>query len=73
MKTAETNFLFSHPQLKILSKDCMRSIRWNLDYPEREEKIKFIDNKSIRKQIVGVTCETCAVKTAKKEHLHLFN
>jgi hypothetical protein len=28
-------------------------IRWNLDYPEREEKIKFIDNKSIRKQIVG--------------------
>jgi hypothetical protein len=25
MKTAETNFV-SHPQLKILSKDCMRSI-----------------------------------------------
>jgi hypothetical protein len=34
--------------------------------PEREEKIKFIDNKSIRKQIVGVTCETCAVKNCKE-------
>jgi hypothetical protein len=48
MKTAETNFLFSHPQLKILSKRLHEKyIRWNLDYPEREEKIKFIDNKSI--------------------------
>jgi hypothetical protein len=47
-------FLFS--QLKILSKRLHEKyIRWNLDYPEREEKIKFIDNKSIRKQIVGVT------------------
>jgi hypothetical protein len=37
MKTAETNFV-SHPQLKILSKDCMRSISVGIDYPEREEK-----------------------------------
>jgi hypothetical protein len=65
MKTAETNFV-SHPQLKILSKDCMRSISVESWLPEREEKIKFIDNKSIRKQIVGVTCETCAVKNCKE-------
>jgi hypothetical protein len=41
--------LFSHPQLKILSKRLHEKyIRWNLDYREREEKIKFIDNKSIK-------------------------
>jgi hypothetical protein len=36
MKTAET-ILFSHPQLKILSKDCMRSISVGM-ITQREEK-----------------------------------
>mgnify|MGYP000300643491 FL=1 len=30
--------------------------------PTLKKKFKFIDNESITKQIVGVTCETCAVK-----------
>jgi hypothetical protein len=30
-----------------------------------KKKFKFIDNKSIKKQIVGVTCETCAVKNCE--------
>jgi hypothetical protein len=38
MKTAETNFVFSSatqdPQKRLHEK----YIRWNLDYPEREEK-----------------------------------
>jgi predicted transcriptional regulator len=27
-----------------------------------KKKFKFIENDSLKKQIVGVTCETCAVK-----------
>jgi ribosomal protein L44E len=38
----------------------------DFDYVGNEEKFKFIDNKSIKKQIVGVTCETCA-ENCKKE------
>jgi hypothetical protein len=40
-------FLFSHPQLKILSKDCMRSISVGILITLSVKKIKFIDNKSI--------------------------
>jgi hypothetical protein len=73
MKTAETNFFFSSATQDPFKKDCMRSISVGILITLSEEKIKFIDNKSIRKQIVGVTCETCAVKNCKKEHLHSFN
>jgi hypothetical protein len=38
MKTAETNFLFSHPQLKILSKRLHEKYIVGIFYPEREEK-----------------------------------
>jgi predicted transcriptional regulator len=27
-----------------------------------KKKFKFIENDSIKRQVVGVTCETCAVK-----------
>jgi predicted transcriptional regulator len=27
-----------------------------------KKKFKFIENETLKKQIVGVTCETCAVK-----------
>jgi hypothetical protein len=37
MKTAK-RILFSHPQLKILSKDFMKYIRGNLDYPGVKKK-----------------------------------
>jgi capsid protein len=30
--------------------------------PGMKKKFKFMENNSIQKQVVGVTCETCAVK-----------
>lgn len=44
-------------------KNCLRSISVGiLISPAIKKKFKFIDNESIKRQIVGVTCETCAVK-----------
>ncbi|MCV9932664.1 helix-turn-helix domain-containing protein [Flavobacterium sp. LS1R47] len=43
--------------------NCMRSISVGiLITPAMKKKFKFIEAKPIVKQIVGVTCETCAVK-----------
>ncbi|MFV5701651.1 helix-turn-helix domain-containing protein [Flavobacterium sp. XS2P12] len=55
--------VFSSATLDPFKKDCLRSITVGiLITPSVKKKFKFIDNKSIQKQIVGVTCETCAVK-----------
>lgn len=44
-------------------KDYLRSISVGiLITPGLKKKFKFVDNESIPRQIVGVTCETCAVK-----------
>ena len=44
-------------------KNCLRSVSVGiLISPAMKKKFKFIDNESIKRQIVGVTCETCAVK-----------
>ncbi|RDI56977.1 helix-turn-helix domain-containing protein [Flavobacterium glaciei] len=43
--------------------DCIRSISVGiLMTAGMKKKFKFIENESLKKQIVGVTCETCAVK-----------
>ena len=48
-------------------KDCLRSISVGiLISPAMKKKFKFIDNESIKRQIVGVTCETCAVKSCEE-------
>ncbi|WP_369765834.1 helix-turn-helix domain-containing protein [Flavobacterium sp. WC2429] len=48
-------------------KDCLRSISVGiLISPAMKKKFKFIDNESIKRQIVGVTCETCAVKNCEE-------
>ena len=55
--------VFSSATLDPFKKDCFRSISVGiLITPSVKKKFKFIDNKSLQKQIVGVTCETCAVK-----------
>lgn len=44
-------------------KNCIRSISVGiLTTTAMKKKFKFIENKPLVKQIVGVTCETCAVK-----------
>lgn len=56
-------FVFSSATLDPFKKDCLRSITVGiLITPGMKKKFKFIDNPSLKKQIVGVTCETCAVK-----------
>ena len=48
-------------------KDCLRSISVGiLISPAMKKKFKFIDNENIKRQIVGVTCETCAVKNCEE-------
>ena len=43
--------------------DCIRSISVGiLITPGMKKKFKFIENNALKKQVVGVTCETCAVK-----------
>ena len=55
--------VFSSATLDPFKKDCFRSISVGiLITPSVKKKFKFIDNESLQKQIVGVTCETCAVK-----------
>ncbi len=48
-------------------KEYMRSISVGiLITPGMKKKFKFIDNPSLKKQLVGVTCETCAVKNCQE-------
>ena len=55
--------VFSSATPDPFKKDHIRSISVGiLITPTLKKKFKFIDNESITKQIVGVTCETCAVK-----------
>jgi hypothetical protein len=55
--------VFSSATLDPFKKDCLRSITVGiLITPGMKKKFKFIDNPSLKQQIVGVTCETCAVK-----------
>ncbi len=43
--------------------NCIRSISVGiLITPGMKKKFKFMENSSLQKQVVGVTCETCAVK-----------
>ncbi len=43
--------------------NCIRSISVGiLITPGMKKKFKFMDNNLLKKQVVGVTCETCAVK-----------
>jgi predicted transcriptional regulator len=55
--------VFSSATPDPFKKDYLRSISVGIMItPAIRKKFKFIENKSITKQIVGVTCETCAVK-----------
>jgi hypothetical protein len=59
--------VFSSATLDPFKKDCLRSITVGiLITPGMKKKFKFIDNPLIQKQIVGVTCETCAVKNCQE-------
>lgn len=59
--------VFSSATLDPFKKDCLRSISVGiLITPGMKKKFKFIDNQSVPKQLVGVTCETCAVKNCQE-------
>lgn len=55
--------VFSSATPDPFKKNCLRSISVGiLIAPGMKKKFKFIDNQSVTKRVVGVTCETCAVK-----------
>ena len=55
--------VFSSATEDPFKKDYLRSISVGiLITPSVKKKFKFIDSPSLKKRIVGVTCETCAVK-----------
>jgi XRE family transcriptional regulator, fatty acid utilization regulator len=59
--------VFSSATPDPFKKDCIRSISVGiLITPAIKKKFKFIESESITKQVVGVTCETCAVKNCKE-------
>jgi XRE family transcriptional regulator, fatty acid utilization regulator len=59
--------VFSSATPDPFKKDCIRSISVGiLITPSIKKKFKFIDSNLIIKQVVGVTCETCAVKNCKE-------
>lgn len=59
--------VFSSATLDPFKKDCMRSITVGIMItPGVKKKFKFIDSPSLKKQVVGVTCETCAVKNCQE-------
>lgn len=59
--------VFSSATLDPFKKDCLRSISVGiLITPGMKKKFKFIDNPYLKKQLVGVTCETCAVKNCQE-------
>jgi predicted transcriptional regulator/DNA-binding XRE family transcriptional regulator len=54
--------VFSSATEDPFKKDCLRSISVGiLISPAMKKKFKFVANETIRKELVGVTCETCAV------------
>ena len=56
-------FVFSSATKDPFKKDFLRSISVGiLMSPAMKKKFKFIENGTIKKELVGVTCETCAVK-----------
>jgi predicted transcriptional regulator/DNA-binding XRE family transcriptional regulator len=67
--------VFSSATEDPFKKDYLRSISVGiLITPSMKKKFKFIDNPSMKRQIVGVTCETCAVKNCEErasEPIHL--
>jgi predicted transcriptional regulator/DNA-binding XRE family transcriptional regulator len=67
--------VFSSATEDPFKKDYLRSISVGiLVTPSMKKKFKFIDNPSLQRQIVGVTCETCAVKNCEvraSEPIHL--
>jgi predicted transcriptional regulator/DNA-binding XRE family transcriptional regulator len=55
--------VFSSATPDPFKKNCLRSISVGiLITPSVKKKFKFIDGDSVKKQLVGVTCETCSVK-----------
>lgn len=59
--------VFSSATEDPFKKDYLRSISVGiLITPSMKKKFKFIDNPSMKRQIVGVTCETCAVKNCEE-------
>jgi predicted transcriptional regulator/DNA-binding XRE family transcriptional regulator len=55
--------VFSSATPDPFKKDCLRSISVGiLITPSIKKKFKFIEGDSVKKQLVGVTCETCSVK-----------
>jgi predicted transcriptional regulator/DNA-binding XRE family transcriptional regulator len=67
--------VFSSATEDPFKKDYLRSISVGIMItPSMKKKFKFIDNPSLQRQIVGVTCETCAVKNCEvraSEPIHL--
>jgi hypothetical protein len=59
--------VFSSATLDPFKKDSLRSVSVGiLVTPGMKKKFKFINGQVIRKQVVGVTCETCAVKNCQE-------
>jgi predicted transcriptional regulator/DNA-binding XRE family transcriptional regulator len=55
--------VFSSATPDPFKKNCLRSISVGiLITPSIKKKFKFIEGNSIKKQLVGVTCETCSVQ-----------
>ncbi|UQD55401.1 helix-turn-helix domain-containing protein [Flavobacterium sp. K5-23] len=67
--------VFSSATEDPFKKDYLRSISVGIMItPSMKKKFKFIDNPSLQRQTVGVTCETCAVKNCEvraSEPIHL--
>ena len=55
--------VFSSATPDPFKEDCIRSISVGiLITPGMKKKFKFMENNLLKKEVVGVTCETCAVK-----------
>jgi hypothetical protein len=67
--------VFSSATPDPFKKDCLRSISVGiLITPSVKKKFKFLEGDVVPKQLVGVTCETCAVKDCQErasEPIHL--
>ena len=68
--------VFSSATPDPFKKDCLRSISVGiLITPSVKKKFKFLEGDVVPRQLVGVTCETCAVKDCQERasepiHLH---
>ncbi len=67
--------VFSSATPDPFKKDCLRSISVGiLITPSVKKKFKFLEGDVVPRQLVGVTCETCAVKDCQErasEPIHL--